>query len=632
MDVDQDGVPDECDPDCNGNGIPDACELPGGCATGDCGTVYPDVCGTAEDCQPDGIPDECQLTGGAGYTYAYDDGTHDNSLGLTYGGTIAWMNHFTVVAGGEKISSISIAYGSIADGTPVTIYLWNDPDGNGNPGDGQVLASAAAVVADADTDVFHVIAIPETNVGPAGTSFFAGAIITHPSGSYPASFDDTTSAGQSWICGNASGTVDPNNLGAAPVAPTTIDAVGYPGNWLIRADSPAGGGDCNNNGIPDECDIADGTSQDCNDNGIPDECELAEHDCNNNGRPDDCDIASGTSQDCNGNGIPDECDIADGTSPDCNSNAVPDECDIASGTSNDCQPDGIPDECQVPPICPDCPDCQPDGIPDECQLSGRNRDVMVDEGFESGSVPPPGWTAIVNNPFTWEIDNYDPYAGLYNASCFYDSSYSGTQDEWIITPSMQLFGDVTVSGYSLGSYYWGISPYNNYDLEAWVVVGSDPNNPGSFMVGQIDTDTWPTTSWIWTPFSYTFTAPGTAFKIGFRYYGYDGAQASLDAILVEGQSGPPGNDCNQNGIPDECDLCGDFDGDGLVNGADFSLFIARLGKCSDDPAYISLPCADMDGDGCVTLVDYQMWVSCYRQANGKNWLQPGVRPRPKLTP
>jgi hypothetical protein len=33
-------------------------------------------------------------------------------------------------------------------------------------------------------------------------------------------------------------------------------------------------GDCNANGIPDECDISGGTSTDANGNGIPDECEL----------------------------------------------------------------------------------------------------------------------------------------------------------------------------------------------------------------------------------------------------------------------------------------------------------------------------------------------------------------------
>jgi glucose/arabinose dehydrogenase len=64
--------------------------------------------------------------------------------------------------------------------------------------------------------------------------------------------------------------------------------------------------DCNGNGIADNLDIADLTSDDCNANGIPDECE---GDCNDNGAPDDCDISNGTSDDLNGDGIPDECAI-----------------------------------------------------------------------------------------------------------------------------------------------------------------------------------------------------------------------------------------------------------------------------------------------------------------------------------
>ena len=56
-DCDQNGVPDECDPDCNGDGRPDACE-------NDCnGNGRPDPCdiagGFSEDCNGNGIPDEC---------------------------------------------------------------------------------------------------------------------------------------------------------------------------------------------------------------------------------------------------------------------------------------------------------------------------------------------------------------------------------------------------------------------------------------------------------------------------------------------------------------------------------------------------------------------------------------------
>jgi C1A family cysteine protease len=69
--------------------------------------------------------------------------------------------------------------------------------------------------------------------------------------------------------------------------------------------------DCNGNGVPDNEDIANGTSQDCNENGIPDECDIdsgASQDCQPNEIPDECDISEGTSQDLNGNGVPDECD------------------------------------------------------------------------------------------------------------------------------------------------------------------------------------------------------------------------------------------------------------------------------------------------------------------------------------
>ncbi|MDP7008315.1 MAG: hypothetical protein QGI78_01955 [Phycisphaerales bacterium] len=96
--------------------------------------------------------------------------------------------------------------------------------------------------------------------------------------------------------------------------------------------------DCNDNGIGDPCDIADGVSQDCNADGVPDECE---EDCNANGTPDACDIADGNSLDCNANGVPDECEA------DCNENGIADACDIADGTSADDNANGVPDECEV---------------------------------------------------------------------------------------------------------------------------------------------------------------------------------------------------------------------------------------------------------------------------------------------
>jgi glucose/arabinose dehydrogenase len=71
-------------------------------------------------------------------------------------------------------------------------------------------------------------------------------------------------------------------------------------------------------------------------------------DCNANGVPDACDIANGTALDCNANSIPDSCDVASGTAPDCNANGIPDSCDLSAGTSLDANGNNVPDECECP--------------------------------------------------------------------------------------------------------------------------------------------------------------------------------------------------------------------------------------------------------------------------------------------
>jgi len=86
--------------------------------------------------------------------------------------------------------------------------------------------------------------------------------------------------------------------------------------------------DCNGNGIPDDCDIAEGTANDCNDNGVPDMCDIeatTSTDCDQNGIPDECELAL---NDCNSNGVHDACDVIDGTSADCQPNGYPDECEL----------------------------------------------------------------------------------------------------------------------------------------------------------------------------------------------------------------------------------------------------------------------------------------------------------------
>ena len=159
-------------------------------------------------------------------------------------------------------------------------------------------------------------------------------------------------------------------------------------------------GDCNDNGVLDDQDIAIGASPDCNTNGIPDECEV--FDCNENGVPDSCDLANWTSQDCNGNGVPDECE------PDCNTNGIADSCDLALGISNDCNVNGVPDECEpgwnqdcngngLPDLCDmhagSIRDCNGNAVPDECDvadgtLHDADGDGLADECLFGLSIVP----------------------------------------------------------------------------------------------------------------------------------------------------------------------------------------------------------------------------------------------------
>jgi hypothetical protein len=126
-----------------------------------------------------------------------------------------------------------------------------------------------------------------------------------------------------YSCGSPGGACDVPGCGGQP----DCDLNGF----LDVCEGPT---DCNQNGTNDRCELHDGSAQDCNDNFLPDDCDVAKLDCNSNSIPDDCDVATGGSPDCNHNLAPDDCDIAGGVSEDLDDNDVPDEC---------CPPPCVPD-------------------------------------------------------------------------------------------------------------------------------------------------------------------------------------------------------------------------------------------------------------------------------------------------
>ncbi len=266
--------------DCNGNDVIDSDDLANGTSTDHNNNFAPDECdiagGTSLDCNHNGIPDEVETGVFAPPDYYWDDGIHELRIGVEDGGDLAWLNRFTVEQGRETVLSVNVVFGNMPAGRPAMVYIWSDPDGDGSPADAGVIASAPTVVANPGTDVYNVVDVPDTFIGPAGTSFFAGVIMHHQTGEFPVSLDITSwQPMRSWLAIDIQGSIDPSNLGSAEFL-FTSDQVSIDSTYMVRLSvapliTPV---DCNVNSVPDDCDIASGTSDDTNGDGIPDECPV----------------------------------------------------------------------------------------------------------------------------------------------------------------------------------------------------------------------------------------------------------------------------------------------------------------------------------------------------------------------
>src|SRR5262245_4221236 len=87
----------------------------------------------------------------ADVVYVLDDGSSELAIGIDPNEDQIWFNRFDVQAGGDVITSISVAYGrpggpSALDGLPVTIVLYEDTNG-GSPLDAVLKASLNTIVA-----------------------------------------------------------------------------------------------------------------------------------------------------------------------------------------------------------------------------------------------------------------------------------------------------------------------------------------------------------------------------------------------------------------------------------------------------------------------------------------------------
>jgi len=179
--------------------------------------------------------------------YIYDDGSTENMIGFGGETEAVWMHHFVREADQELLTGISTAFGSLAFpgytglevGDPFRVYLWSDPDLDGDPSDAVFIQEWSDTI-DAgiiDTDLLQTVTIDPPVILPL--SFFIGAsALNEADGVYlmPMDESDPLYDDESWF--------DTGGPPYDPTAPTFTHAIdaGYQTNWLLRAD--AADGDC----------------------------------------------------------------------------------------------------------------------------------------------------------------------------------------------------------------------------------------------------------------------------------------------------------------------------------------------------------------------------------------------------
>ncbi len=573
--------------DCNHNGVFDACDI---------------AEGTSADCDGDDVPDECEL--GPAEVQVGELTDAENAGAQAYIDITAAR----IIQHGRSATFIIETRGNVPTTLPepsdALTYLWFidvDRDSSTGQGHGEVGSefNVRAVIGEQNGGAF-VDVTGDLPGGGNGTLAVNGNRLE-----LTIRLDQIASPAQvNWRSasfGYVTGVGNLNNGAETVVAAGTFSTLSA---------------DCNTNGILDDCDIAQGTSQDTNNSGVPDECELAS-DCNHNGIEDAEDVAGGTSLDCQTNGIPDECEA------DCNTNGVPDDCDLSGGTSADCNTNGTPDDCETDCNANGTPDdcdirdgtsldCQPNGTPDECELDAlvvpalfaanhNYRLQSINAGFPEGEVLLGGVRFSI------------PTGGN---NIWHATAASGNNPRLIdLTVDVWRAQEV----HTLINTYWGIAgPASHAYLEFF---GSDGAHFTKNLVGNVDIRDYAQSG-------YTNTINGTTttnvvqigghrldkqqivlppefrtqrlVRIRLSDLGAEGAQrvflSGVTVLNTEGQ------DCNLNSIPDTCDLASgtsaDCQGNGLPDECDIS-----AGTTADCDANGTPDACDMTGPGLLYVLD-----------------------------
>ncbi len=281
VDCDLNGIPDICQDDCNQDGIADTCQAALDCDLDGVLDSCEIAAGTSSDCDADGLPDDCAIVQGLAGD-CDGDGILDNC---------------EIVSGTQFDCDLD----ALPDDCALAQGLASDCDGDGVL-DGCEIASGT----DSDCDVDG---IPDSCALAQGLA------------------DDCDQDGQIDSCEIAQGLEGDCDLDGLLDSceiqqglQADCDGDGLPDDCALAQGIVS---DCDADGLLDSCEIVSGSQLDCDSNGTPDDCAIASglvEDCDLNAIPDGCDIAAGG--DANNNGTLDVCEIVEFRRGDCNGSGV----------------------------------------------------------------------------------------------------------------------------------------------------------------------------------------------------------------------------------------------------------------------------------------------------------------------
>ena len=165
--------------------------------------------------------------------------------------------------------------------------------------------------------------------------------------------------------------------------------------------------------------------------------------------------------------------------------------------------------------------------------------ILLYENFDNTIFPPENWSInSSNNNYSWDFGFFNIFNGIHSAECINDP-LNFSQDEWLISPKLDFRGYSKISlffHWSM-SYFWAISPYDNYDFNVKISIDNGVNWNLEWCekrVGKFE-------DWIWYNSSSNKAIDLSKYKecgnvlIGFQYIGSGGAQLNIDEIKLFGE-------------------------------------------------------------------------------------------------